>query len=183
MATTRSGDLSDARPGCVCLRLLCCLEGCRQMSAEAAVSALISKAGLVDNAGAPRSLDGKTTLLFYFSAHWCPPCRGFTPELAKFYANHAESKSFEIVFVSADQNESEFTSYFATMPWASVTWGTMRSLKSCLEVAYGSVPGIPTLIAVDLASKRILTRSARSFVARCSRLPRPRSPAPYPLFY
>ena len=153
------------------------------MSAEAAVSALISKAGLVDNAGAPRSLDGKTTLLFYFSAHWCPPCRGFTPELAKFYANHAESKSFEIVFVSADQNESEFTSYFATMPWASVTWGTMRSLKSCLEVAYGSVPGIPTLIAVDLASKRILTRSARSFVARCSRLPRPRSPALYPLFY
>ncbi len=136
------------------------------MSAEAAVSALISKVGLFDCKGAPRSLEGKTTLLFYFSAHWCSPCRGFTPQLAEFYGKHKESKSFEIVFVSSDRDEQEFSSYFASMPWASVTWGAMRSLKSCLEVAYGSVPGIPCLVAVDLASKRLLTRSARSFVAR-----------------
>ena len=102
------------------------------MSAEVAVSALISKVGLVDNAGAPRSLDGKSTLLFYFSAHWCPPCKGFTPQLAEFYRSHADSKSFEIVFVSSDHDETEFKSYFAEMPWTSVTWGTMRSLKSCL---------------------------------------------------
>jgi len=24
-------------------------------------------------------------ILIYFSAHWCPPCRGFTPVLAKNY--------------------------------------------------------------------------------------------------
>jgi nucleoredoxin len=136
------------------------------MSGEAAVSALISKVGLFDNSGAHRTLDGKTTVLFYFSAHWCPPCKSFTPQLAKFYSSHAESKSFEIVFVSSDSSEDEFASYFADMPWTSVKWGSMRSLKSCLEVAYGAVPGIPTLIAVDLASMRLLTRSARSFVAR-----------------
>ncbi len=136
------------------------------MSAEAAVSALISKVGLYDHSGAPRSLDGKTTLLFYFSAHWCPPCKGFTPQLAKFYASHAKSKSFEVIFVSGDRNEEEFSSYFSSMPWASVPWGTMRSLNSCLEVAYGAVPGIPTLIAVDLATQRLLTRSARAFVGR-----------------
>jgi len=28
-------------------------------------------------------LKGKSHLLIYFSAHWCPPCRGFTPVLAK----------------------------------------------------------------------------------------------------
>jgi thiol-disulfide isomerase/thioredoxin len=136
------------------------------MSAEAAVSALISKAGLVDNAGAPRSLEGKTTLLFYFSAHWCPPCKHFTPELARFYASHADSKTFEIVFVSSDKNEQEFSSYFREMPWASMSWGTMRSLRSSLELAYGAISGIPTLIAVDLATMRLLTRGARSFVSR-----------------
>ena len=26
----------------------------------------------------------------YFSAHWCPPCRGFTPKLSEWY-----SKSFK----------------------------------------------------------------------------------------
>merc|ERR1712188_352813 len=29
-------------------------------------------------------LAGKT-IAIYFSAHWCPPCRGFTPELAKVF--------------------------------------------------------------------------------------------------
>ena len=26
----------------------------------------------------------------YFSAHWCPPCRSFTPELVKSYKNVVE---------------------------------------------------------------------------------------------
>ena len=28
----------------------------------------------------------KKLLAFYFSAHWCPPCRLFTPVLAEFYS-------------------------------------------------------------------------------------------------
>ena len=150
------------------LNRLTCGDFCAilRMSAEAAVSSLISKIGLVDNKGGHRSLEGKTTLLFYFSAHWCPPCRGFTPQLAQFYASHADSKSFEIIFVSGDNSEQEFLSYFKDMPWAAVAWGSMRSLKTSLELAYGPVSGIPTLIAVDLATMRLMTRSARSFVAR-----------------
>ena len=28
---------------------------------------------------------GKEFICIYFSGHWCPPCRGFTPVLKKFY--------------------------------------------------------------------------------------------------
>ena len=77
-----------------------------------------------------------------------------------------QPKTFEVIFVSSDNSEEEFSSYFSSMPWASVPWGATRSLKSCLEVAYGSVPIIPSLIAVDLATQRLLTRSARAFVGR-----------------
>ena len=48
------------------------------------------------------ALEGKT-LGLYFSAHWCPPCRQFTPMLKQFYADYkAKDPNFEIVFVSGD---------------------------------------------------------------------------------
>ena len=31
-------------------------------------------------------LADKKIIAFYFSAHWCPPCRLFTPVLAEFYS-------------------------------------------------------------------------------------------------
>lgn len=42
----------------------------------------------------------------YFSAHWCPPCRRFTPFLSKFYnaIKIRENKKFEILFVSQDNS-------------------------------------------------------------------------------
>ena len=49
------------------------------------------------------SLNGKDVVGLYFSAHWCPPCRGFTPKLAFAYAEMISlGKSFEIVFLSSD---------------------------------------------------------------------------------
>ena len=41
-------------------------------------STLTSKGGAVPTASLVS--DGKTVAL-YFSAHWCPPCRGFTPKV------------------------------------------------------------------------------------------------------
>jgi len=54
----------------------------------------------------------------YFSAHWCPPCRAFTPELAKFYKKMTDK--LEIVFVSSDEDEAQWAEYFAEMPWLAL---------------------------------------------------------------
>lgn len=55
----------------------------------------------------------------YFSAHWCPPCRGFTPKLVDFY-NKFQNRNLEIVFVSSDKDEEQFTEYFQEMPWCAL---------------------------------------------------------------
>ena len=71
--------------------------------------------------------EGKTVGL-YFSAHWCPPCRGFTPKLAEFYKAHHLDKKFEIVFVSSDKNEEGFKEYYSEMPWLALPFSE-RALK------------------------------------------------------
>ena len=54
-------------------------------------------------------------LMFYFSAHWCGPCKAFTPTLRRWYQRHAAAQQVEVVFVSNDHDETEFNSYFASM--------------------------------------------------------------------
>ena len=59
----------------------------------------------------------------YFSAHWCPPCRGFTPKLVEFYESFKSSKkgeNFEIVFISSDRDDESFQEYFKEMPWLAL---------------------------------------------------------------
>ena len=34
---------------------------------------------------AEKALAGKELIAYYFSGHWCPPCRRFTPMLKTFY--------------------------------------------------------------------------------------------------
>lgn len=93
------------------------------------------------------SLAGKT-IGIYFSAHWCPPCRGFTPDLVKTY-NHlqAAGKPFEIVFVSSDRDEAAFREYHAEMPWLAVPFND-RAAKEALSKRFG-VSGIPSFHIVE----------------------------------
>jgi nucleoredoxin len=61
----------------------------------------------------------------YFSAHWCPPCRNFTPKLAKFYNNVKQSQNggkFEMIFLSSDKTEAEFKDYLGEMPWYALPY-------------------------------------------------------------
>ena len=64
----------------------------------------------------------------YFSAHWCPPCRGFTPLLTKFYSINSQKKNFEVIFVSSDNDEKSFSEYYHSMPWLALEY-KQRDLK------------------------------------------------------
>ena len=81
----------------------------------------------------------------YFSAHWCPPCRGFTPQLATAYKTwKAEGKSIEIIFVSSDRSDDQFEDYFKEMPWLAVPRSDSTT-KGKLSNEFG-VRGIPKLV-------------------------------------
>ena len=100
----------------------------------------------------------------YFSAHWCGPCRQFTPLLAEFYATHKSlnKDDFEIVFVSGDRDSASYTSYLNTMPWGlGVGFGDGR--KDTLNSRF-NVSGIPTLIILDGVSGEIVSRDGRKDV-------------------
>ena len=42
-----------------------------------------------------QAMAGKQALALYFSAHWCPPCRGFTPQLAEWYMQELKKGVWE----------------------------------------------------------------------------------------
>ncbi|CAF2584474.1 unnamed protein product [Rotaria sp. Silwood2] len=98
---------------------------------------------------------------FYFSAHWCPPCRIFTPELAEIYQKaQINSRSFHIIFVSCDRDEDSFNSYRSEMPWPAAPMNS-----GAILMTYFAFSGIPSLIVVS-SDGTILSRHGREDVAR-----------------
>lgn len=97
----------------------------------------------------------------YFSAHWCPPCRGFTPILAEFYLAAKRSHNIEIVVCSSDKSAEECAKYYEEMPWAAVPYDD-RELASQLSSLF-KIQGIPTLVILDSDGK-ILNADAKSSV-------------------
>jgi len=103
------------------------------------------------------ALGGKIVLI-YFSAHWCPPCRRFTPMLVQSYNQmKAAGKNLEIVFASADNSESQFNEYYAEMPWLAVPFEE-RDVKENLSREFG-VRGIPMLVVLD-EDGQVITKGA-----------------------
>jgi len=110
----------------------------------------------------PSTLTSKDGVLLYFSAHWCGPCRHFTPELTKYYNEKKGKFNFEIVFVSSDQNQEAFDQYWGEMPWLALSYAD-RTTKDKLSKKY-KVSGIPTLVVLDKTGNTITT-DARSKVS------------------
>ncbi|KAH9366047.1 nucleoredoxin-like protein 2 isoform X2 [Haemaphysalis longicornis] len=83
----------------------------------------------------------------YFSAHWCPPCRMFTPVLAEAYKEMKEEAAapVEVVFVSSDRSSNDMLSYMREShgDWYAVKFGD--PLQQELKTKFG-ISSIPTLV-------------------------------------
>ena len=108
-------------------------------------SQLVGPRVMHKNGAERETLCGNSKLVcLYFSAHWCPPCHRFTPQLAKFY-NEAKSMGqdeLEIVFVPYSHPDKVSTEtienhedYYAQMPWCTLPHGDDHA--KALKAKYG----------------------------------------------
>ena len=104
-------------------------------------------------------LEGKAVGI-YFSAHWCGPCRAFTPSLVKFRDENNEQ--IEVVFVSSDRSPEDQKKY---MEGSEMKWYTMEHKSpaaDALKKKY-EVKGIPAFVLLK-STGELLTKSGRSLV-------------------
>ena len=97
---------------------------------------------------APKQIYG-----LYFSAHWCGPCRKFTPQLVAYYNQIArDHPEFEIIFVSADKSADGMATYMreSGMPWPAIDYGKLAIVPTLQKYAGN---GIPDLVIVDASGK------------------------------
>lgn len=123
----------------------------------------VFKEGLVDADGKPvavASLKGKVVAV-YFSAHWCPPCRGFTPKLVEFAKKH--DAKLAVVFVSSDKSPAEMSNYMKEtgMPWSATPY---RSASGMALGRKHDVRGIPALLVFGKDGK-LVTKNGRDLAA------------------
>ena len=101
------------------------------------------------------ALEKKKMIALYFSAHWCPPCRKFTPQLVEYYNRVApQHPEFEIIFVSFDRSQFAMETYMreANMPWPAIDFAKVPGKEAIRKYAG---EGIPCLVLVDASGKVI----------------------------
>merc|ERR1712146_307505 len=109
----------------------------------------------------PLSVDvatrGAPLIGLYFSAHWCGPCRAFTPKLVTFAEMlQEEGISFPIIFGSSDHDQAAFDEYFSSMPWYAFKHGDPHMAQ--LKAKY-SVSGIPWLVVLDAHGNLVMNEA------------------------
>jgi len=101
------------------------------------------------------ALGKKKLIALYFSAHWCAPCRKFTPQLVEFYNRVTQQHpEFEIVFVSCDRSPFGMETYMrdTQMPWPAIDFGKLPGKEALKK--YGGEE-IPCLVVLDASGKVI----------------------------
>jgi len=106
---------------------------------------------------------GTTHAALYFSAHWCPPCRRFTPELVSALAALPPSSGLAVIFVSGDRSADDFAEYHGSMtgfhavPYADEERRT--ALKNACDVS-----GVPSLVLCSYPDMKVLNPAARGVI-------------------
>ncbi len=93
---------------------------------------------------------GVRYIAVYYSAHWCPPCRAFTPQLVAAYKEiKAAHPEFELIFVSDDEDEASMKTYMTEtgMPWPAVKFSLKAQATSLRRPSHEN--GIPNLVFMD----------------------------------
>eukprot|EP00486_Rosalina_sp_Unknown_P006390 CAMPEP_0201574984 /NCGR_PEP_ID=MMETSP0190_2-20130828/19864_1 /ASSEMBLY_ACC=CAM_ASM_000263 /TAXON_ID=37353 /ORGANISM="Rosalina sp." /LENGTH=158 /DNA_ID=CAMNT_0048004019 /DNA_START=85 /DNA_END=561 /DNA_ORIENTATION=+ len=100
----------------------------------------------------------------YFSAHWCPPCRGFTPILKKTWDQwKKDGHKIQIIFGTRDQDKKAFESYFKEHgDYLAFDYEEKDKRINKLMEKYG-VQGIPTLIILN-KNGEVVDKAARGVV-------------------
>jgi thiol-disulfide isomerase/thioredoxin len=91
--------------------------------------------------------------LLYYSAHWCGPCRRFTPELVKFYKEvKPRHPEIEVIFISSDYNPEGMRDYMKgfAMEWPAVKFEQINAQMRGL-----GGKGIPWLGIYDAAGQPV----------------------------
>jgi nucleoredoxin len=101
------------------------------------------------------ALASKKLIALYFSAHWCGPCRKFTPDLVAYYNRVApQHPEFELIFCSCDRSPFAMQTYMreANMPWPAIDYQKLAGKESIRKYAGA---GIPCLVLIDSNGKVI----------------------------
>ena len=94
----------------------------------------------------------------YFSAYWCSPCREFTPKLATVYEDIKKAhQDFEVVFISSDNTEEDFKSYFDEIPWLAIPFNNEEENNKCSEQF--QIDTLPTLVILDAKTCNVISYS------------------------
>lgn len=114
-------------------------------------------------------LPGDALRVFYFAAHWCPPCRTFAPSLCAALSavrkRRAKYANTQLIIVSSDRSEQSYNRTVQSVAAANalaVPWSAAE-VRGALPTALG-VAGIPALV-ITSGDGTVLTANGRQKLA------------------